>query len=1223
MKKPRIDDSDLDAALAAAFGEGEPEPIPKAAQVGPSGSATSDSAIAVPRPEGQAHAEIWCAGEDSASFQSRYDVIEQIAEGGMGEILLVRDKRLKRKLTVKALREEFRGRPEAAQRFAEEAQIAAQLQHPSIVPVHDVGQFDEGRPFFAMKLVRGRTLAELLDECEDPKQDRPRLLGIFEQVCQALAYAHSRKVIHRDLTPANVMVGRFGEVQVMDWGLAKVLASDDDDTQPTEIELKKQRDSAVLTDRIELADTEGDGLTTHVGTVFGTPAYMSPEQASGDVDTLDKRTDVFGLGAILCKLLTGDPPYVGEDGTTVRQLAQDAELDDAFARLDACGADAELVDLAKRCLAARPADRPQDAGCVAAEMAAYLESVSKRLRQAELQQVRAIAKAEEERKRRVVTLLLSAVALLLVIVGGGGWAWIRGQRLEYAAKLDRQRAAAAVRERDLAQQRVRLLREVDHAMAEAMRLRGQAEMAPIYESLPWARAHQAATRAVSLLEAVSTDPDRIARARKLAAELVAAEKDSRMVCRLEDAQMRQVELDGQGGRFLAEAFSPAVDAALSDYGLAVGETPVDEAVWRIAGRPEPVRNRLIVALDGRALRGSAEAPEQPWLQAVLDQADGDPFRRRVRQATRREDRAELLQLATSAEVLQQPPRGILLLGESLNRWGEVDSAIELLRRARQRYPDDFWLNQRLGDILTQGDSPEGATKAIRYYSFAMASRQNPGTYLNMAVRLEQYEWYDAALLALQAAIRLRPDLASARLLAANLLRKHGQSDEAIDMLRTGVELAPGNTRLLACVVQFLNDSGRWEESLQYSRAAIQQDSNCESAYLHLTTALCALGRWDAALGVCDQAVEAMPDRGSSYRDKMEETRKQREQGSRLAAVLSGQRKPSDADERIELAQTCSARQRRFAAATQFYQEAFEETSNGADEEDRNRMPHLVHVEAARAAALAGTGQGAEADSHDPDQRAAFRRQALRWLRAELDDMVSRLLRRPVSAASREECAAVLRGWEYDPAFALIREDAMLQHLPSEEQRELREFWTKVKRHRRIATHPAAWLLDAADAGDESALSRDASATPAVGELLPNGGFESGILNPWFGIKADVIRSDAYEGQYVVRLGDGRSKSNGVVRIVEGLTPNTTYRVSVWVKSANEGDVWLYVTDYGGERVEQYRYAMPNYRDVTATFRTGPDNTSARLTLYAEPYVWSYPNAVVYADAFRLTPEQTP
>src|SRR6185369_9468572 len=153
-----------------------------------------------------------------------YLIAGEIAHGGMGTILKARDVDLGRDVALKVLHAEHKDKPDVLRRFIEEAQIASQLQHPGVVAVHGMGLLPDGLPYFAMKLVKGRTLAAVLEERRDPREDRQRLLGAFEQVCQAVAYAHARQVVHRDLKPSNIMIGAFGEVLVMDWGLAKVLS---------------------------------------------------------------------------------------------------------------------------------------------------------------------------------------------------------------------------------------------------------------------------------------------------------------------------------------------------------------------------------------------------------------------------------------------------------------------------------------------------------------------------------------------------------------------------------------------------------------------------------------------------------------------------------------------------------------------------------------------------------------------------------------------------------------------------------------------------------------------------------------------------------------------------------------------------------------------------------------------------------------------------------------
>jgi hypothetical protein len=378
---------------------------------------------------------------------ARLQLVGEIARGGMGAVLQGRDTDLGRDLAVKVLLEKHKGKAELVRRFVEEAQISGQLQHPGIVPLYELGQFPDARPYFTMKLVKGRTLAALLAARKGLEEGRPQFLGVFGQVCQTLAYAHARGVVHRDLKPSNIMVGAFGEVQVMDWGLAKVLAEGGvaDEERASRARSTPETVSVIRTRRSDVVGTaEGFGSHTQAGSILGTPQYMAPEQARGDVDLVDERADVFGLGAILCEVLTGSPPFPGTNAEAQRK-AEAAQLGDAHARLDGCGADAELVALAKRCLAAEPWERPRQAGEVAAAVTAYQQSVSERLRRAELERAAAQARAEEERKRRRVTLALAAAVLALVLAGGGQvvWWW---READAAHRAQEQRAIDETRE---------------------------------------------------------------------------------------------------------------------------------------------------------------------------------------------------------------------------------------------------------------------------------------------------------------------------------------------------------------------------------------------------------------------------------------------------------------------------------------------------------------------------------------------------------------------------------------------------------------------------------------------------------------------------------------------------------------------------------------------------------------------------------------------------------
>ncbi|MCA9203310.1 MAG: serine/threonine protein kinase, partial [Planctomycetales bacterium] len=289
----------------------------------------------------------------------RYVLQGEIARGGMGAIFSARDEVLGRDLAIKVLLDSHVDSPETGRRFIEEAQINGQLQHPGIVPVHELGTLEDRRPFFAMKLVKGQTLKALLAERPDPRSDLSRFLGVFEHICLTMAYAHDRGVIHRDLKPANVMVGAFGEVQVMDWGLAKVITGG---TKPAEEPTVSDELSVIRTIRNSGSGaSSGSESHTQFGWAIGTPAYMPPEQALGEVERMDERADVFGLGAILCEILTGTPPYVNDQRRDIMRMAMRGETTECFARLDNSGAEQPLIDLAKECLAFDIAARPRNA----------------------------------------------------------------------------------------------------------------------------------------------------------------------------------------------------------------------------------------------------------------------------------------------------------------------------------------------------------------------------------------------------------------------------------------------------------------------------------------------------------------------------------------------------------------------------------------------------------------------------------------------------------------------------------------------------------------------------------------------------------------------------------------------------------------------------------------------------------------------------------------------
>jgi len=355
----------------------------------------------------------------------RYRMEGEIARGGMGAILEVFDEDLRRKLAMKVIVDHAqdatasaRGsvHPQKLARFLEEAQVTGQLDHPGIVPVHELGLDADGRVYFTMRLVRGRDLAAIFHLVDGQKEGWTvtRALGVLLKVCEATAFAHAKGVVHRDLKPANVMVGQFGEVYVMDWGLARVRDHAD------RHDLRVRRDAGPAPAPVEIDRREESGsaprdeLYTMDGDIVGTPSYMAPEQALGQLEKLDARSDVYALGAMLYRLLAGTAPHTSKDefagaGTILeRVIAGPPKPLETLAP----EAPAELVAICEKAMERDPSRRYPDMLAVAEDLRAFLEG-----RVVGAFETGALAEARKW-IRRNTPLAASLAASVLALAGG-------------------------------------------------------------------------------------------------------------------------------------------------------------------------------------------------------------------------------------------------------------------------------------------------------------------------------------------------------------------------------------------------------------------------------------------------------------------------------------------------------------------------------------------------------------------------------------------------------------------------------------------------------------------------------------------------------------------------------------------------------------------------------------------------------------------------------------
>jgi tetratricopeptide (TPR) repeat protein len=795
-------------------------------------------------------------GADAWRLPPRYQPQGAIARGGMGLVLRVHDVEVDRPLALKLLLDHDAATTERARRFLEEARITGQLQHPGIPPVHEIGRLTDGRPFFSMKLIAGRTLAELLQERSSPQTDLPRFVPIFEQIAQTVAYAHSQGVIHRDLKPLNIMVGAFGEVQVMDWGLAKRLRDSTPETGPavTDAAASAPAPPRAGGATVDYTPAASEGRT-QAGQVMGTFAYMPPEQARGEVHRLDKRSDVFGLGAILCQILTGEPPYRSTAGADLWRQAREGDLTDALSRLDCCGAEAELIALAKSYLAAEPGERPAHAGAVAEQITAHLQSVQQRLQQAERAKAVAGAKAVEERKRRRWQLALAASVLLLMLGGSAAGVWYYQDQANRATEEARQQTAVAARQQQLDHD---VIAALDEAQRTHDKLYGQladeqAVQALLSDIDSWQTRVQAERSAWQQAERLAAvDPALLAppvaeRLREAGQQVETDETDWHFAKKLDAIRLGEVAVVDDF--FRDEAIAAELTSFFQEE-LKLDVSKQDPATVAQAIRQSRLRHVLVAVLDYWA---GIAAKDQARLLTVARQADPEPWRDRLRDPRTWDDRAMLEQLAREVDVAQQTPQILLLLAQRLRHRGGDDRT--LLQLTLAVYPRDFWV------YISLARNTKERTEKLGYLQAALAVR--PQSFVIheyiAGVLNNRREDLAASIRHRRMALKINPRYARAHLNLGSALLYKGDLDGAIRHSQTAMDLDPKFAYLAHITIgEALFKKHDREGALHHYRIA-QPNAADPSALVMLANALRDIGERDEAIAAYRKVIRINPN----------------------------------------------------------------------------------------------------------------------------------------------------------------------------------------------------------------------------------------------------------------------------------------------------------------------------------------------------------------------------
>jgi serine/threonine protein kinase/Tfp pilus assembly protein PilF len=943
---------------------------------------------------------------------SKYEILGAIGSGGMGTVLRGYDCNLGRDIAVKLLHGRHCDNPDLVRRFFAEARICGQLQHPGIVPVYDLGS-DGERPYFTMKLVEGRTLATLLDARTSLSTDRQGHLRVFEQVCQTMAYAHARGVIHGDLKPANVMVGEFGEVQVMDWGFARNVAP-----------------VVAAPGVVRATDTVPDPV---LGSVFGTPGYMPREQALGEIARMDARSDAFALGSILCEILTGSPAYSGDQESALAK-ARAGATQDARARLRASDAERDLTALAEECLAVEVESRPRSAQAVADRIGAHLASAARRAEAARF-------KVMSAKRSQRWTLALAAGFALVLALGTAGTLWLQHRS----------------RELDLA--------EVVRLQMDTARQALHAAESAKPDEPKWRLATAAAERALQVARDRGAGHELVDAADSQCALVARGRADAFLRAALERIRIPQNHCLSLGTASNREARRRyhGYEKELAAYGLDPLTATPDQIAGRI--RASSIVEDLVMALDDWALAaltvalwGETGKPEMRTcsrrLLAAANASDPDVTRAGVRAILARETPSgpELVQLLDLGPTATLPRTTVLLAARALCTLHETGPAVQLLSDAQRESSGDFWLAFELALAHELSSTPDWKA-ASRFYELADVLR--PDLYVVQSHRAyalaKSGEAPEAELLMRRALLKNSQD-ANAQNVLGVILSEQRRFEEAQVQFRIAMSLDRGCT--IAC-----SNLGRMLFILDHGAEARQcveglGEGTVAMAAAHRLLADIAAeghGTLEEALEEYERALDLQPDFAEArYSMALVQRRlgyHEPAQRSLEKAARNGWKSPEGWEDSLRLELAALAGDASGAA----FEPKLLLARKALEQQRYSEAAHLYadagHIEplspqswdAVCAAVLATSASSPEGGAAEQDRCRRFARERLS---AEFE--ILRGAARSPLAADRLRAEAHLTRWLRDPDLDAVRAKARLEQMPREQAAEWLFFWQDVR-----------------------------------------------------------------------------------------------------------------------------------------------------------------------------------